>query len=100
MENYIKRVQAMQLKPDNETIEKFLKLDERFPKKGEETDVPASFWNGVKRLLIKEAYKNGGIDMAIIEGESFCHFYDWIVKSNNGFYIVNDETFKKVYEKE
>lgn len=62
MENYIKRVQAMQLKPDNETIEKFLKLDERFPKKGEETDVPASFWNGVKRLLIKEAYKNGGID--------------------------------------
>lgn len=33
MENYIKRVQAMQLKPDNETIEKFLKLDERFPKK-------------------------------------------------------------------
>nr|DAI60748.1 MAG TPA: hypothetical protein [Caudoviricetes sp.] len=24
MENYIKRVQAMQLKPDNETIEKFL----------------------------------------------------------------------------
>lgn len=38
--------------------------------------------------------------MAIIEGESFCHFYDWIVKSNNGFYIVDDETFKKVYEKE
>lgn len=100
MENYIKRVQAMQLKPDNETIEKFLKLDERFPKKGEETDVPASFWNGVKRLLIKEAYKNGGIDMAIIEGGNFCHFYDWIVKSNNGFYIVDNEIFKRVYEKE
>lgn len=70
MDSYIKRVQAMQLKPDDTTIEEFLKLDGRFPKRGEETDTPPGFWDAIKRILIKEAYKNGGIDMAIVENES------------------------------